>query len=473
MAEIVVRPRGKAPETHYFLFENSSTDGLPLPPRIRAGLARKSEEVLGFPDTGGRMVFIRRMKEKPHRLARLRGAVRRAAASMRDRGIRSARFVFPEEADPFAEALLAHLFLADYDFDRYRGTRRRVRRKPLSIEAAFASARPRPAAVAQARAVADAAAWVRDLGNTPANDLGVRELTRLVSAAARRERLGFRALTPAQIRKERMGGVLGVAAGSRRPPGFLILEHRPRRARARVVLVGKGITFDSGGLSIKPAASMGEMKFDMMGAATALAIVRAVHRLNLPIRLTALAPVAENVPSGTSYRPGDILTMRNGKTVEVDNTDAEGRLILADALSYAEKFSPDLLIDFATLTGAVVVSLGHECAGLMTESDAVSGGLIEAGQRTGDRFWRLPLWDDYREQLKSDYADMKNVGGRWGGALTAAIFLKEFVPKGVTWAHCDIAGMAYMEKEHAGYPAGGTGFGIAAVVDYLARRFAE
>jgi len=186
-----------------------------------------------------------------------------------------------------------------------------------------------------------------------------------------------------------------------------------------------------------------------------------------------LTPIAENVPSGTSYRPGDILRMRNGKTVEIDNTDAEGRLILADALSYAEKFRPDAIIDFATLTGAVLVALGQECAGLMSNDDGLAAALTAAGERTGERFWRLPLWDEYRELIKSDYADMKNSGGRWAGTVSAAIFLKEFVPKGVPWAHCDVAGTAHFEKARAGFPAGATGFGIAATVDFLRKRFAE
>jgi leucyl aminopeptidase len=237
------------------------------------------------------------------------------------------------------------------------------------------------------------------------------------------------------------------------------------------VLVGKGITFDSGGISIKPAPSMGEMKYDMMGAATALACVRAARELGLPARVVALAPLAENLPSGTACRPGDILRMRNGKTVEVDNTDAEGRLILADALSYAEKFRPDVLLDFATLTGAVVVALGHECAGLMTPEDWLADALIEAGQATGERLWRLPLWEDYRENLKSEWADMRNTGGREAGTVNAAVFLKEYVPPGVAWAHIDFAGTAHLEKEHAGYDAGATGFGVALTVEFLKRRF--
>jgi leucyl aminopeptidase len=293
-----------------------------------------------------------------------------------------------------------------------------------------------------------------------------------VGSAARRDGLRLRVLRRREIERERMAGLLAVNSGSVRPPVFLIGEYRPPRAKGTAVLVGKGITFDSGGISIKPAASMGEMKYDMMGAATAFACLRAAAKLKLPVRAVALAPVTENLPSGSACRPGDILRMRNGKTVEVDNTDAEGRLVLADALAYAEKFDPDVLLDFATLTGAVLIALGHECAGLMTPDDGLARELIEAGDAVSERVWRLPLWPDYRDNLKSEWADMKNTGGRVGGTVNAGIFLKEFVPDGVPWAHLDIAGVAHFEKEHAGYDAGATGFGIALTMEFLRRRFA-
>ncbi|HTD53258.1 MAG TPA: hypothetical protein VK780_09550, partial [Thermoanaerobaculia bacterium] len=276
-----------------------------------------------------------------------------------------------------------------------------------------------------------------------------------------------------EIQREKMGGLLAVSAGSTRPPAFAIGEYRPRRSRGTAVLVGKGITFDSGGISIKPAPSMGEMKYDMMGAATAFACLRAAKLLKLPIRVVALAPVTENLPSGSACRPGDILRMRNGKTVEVDNTDAEGRLILADTLSYAGKYRPDVLVDYATLTGAVLIALGHDCAGLMTPEEDIAREFLEAGEATRERVWRLPLWPDYRENLKSEWADMKNSAGRNGGTVTAAAFLKEFVPPGVPWAHIDFAGTAHLEKEHGGYDAGATGFGIALTVDFLKNRFAR
>lgn len=465
MAEITLRSSRRFPETHRFVAAPTSD---PESEVHQGDVPPDSGLEPGWREGRGGRICVRPVRLGSNPLAAFRAAARRAAESMRSRRVSRARFEFPSEADGVAAALLPHLVLADYAFDRYR---RRKPRPGLQIDVRFASARVDESDVIFAREAARAMSWVRDLGNTPANDLGVAELTAEVRRVARRERLTFRALSPAQIRKEKMGGVLAVASGSRRPPGFLVLEYRPPRERARVVIVGKGITFDSGGISIKPAAAMGEMKFDMLGAATALAIVRAARALRLPVRVTALAPVAENVPSGTSYRPGDILRMRNGKTVEIDNTDAEGRLILADALSYADEFSPDLLIDFATLTGAIVVALGQECAGLFSSDERLATDLLSAGDSTGDRFWRMPLWPEYRDLLRSDYADLRNTGGRWGGAITAAVFLKQFVSPKVAWAHCDIAGIGHFEHARAGYPAGASGFGVLPVLEMLRRRY--
>ena len=467
MAILKIFNGGKTSETHLFFPTSAPARDIPVPEPLRRRIPRTEGETC-WVDARGGTICLHRYDAKAGVLASLRAAARSAADSMQKRDVRRARFVFSKNASGAARALLPHLVLSDYRFSRYRNDQRK---KPLTLTIDFPGARLTESELKTAAIVAEAAAWARDLGNTPANDLGSRELAATVASVARREGLAFRSLSKAEIVRERMGGVLGVASGSSRPPGFLVLAHRPKNPRARVVLVGKGITFDSGGISIKPAPSMGEMKFDMMGAATALAIVRVAHRLRLPVTVTALAPIAENVPSGTSYRPGDILRMRNGLTVEIDNTDAEGRLILADALSYAEKLEPDVLIDYATLTGAVVVALGHECAGLMSNDDRLAADLIEAGEKTGDRLWRLPLWTEYREMLRSDYADMKNSGGRWGGSLSAAAFLREFVPEGVAWAHCDIAGTAHFEKARAGYPAGASGFGIASTVAFLQSRY--
>ena len=343
----------------------------------------------------------------------------------------------------------------------------------MIVPPAGADVRALAAAARDAQVVASAVSWARDLGNTPANDLGPKELGREAVLAGRRDGFRVRVLDRREIVREKMAGLLAVNAGSVRPPAFVVADYRPSKPRGTAVLVGKGITFDSGGISIKPAPSMGEMKYDMMGAATALACVRAASAIRLPIRVVALAPLTENLPSGSATRPGDILRMRNGKTVEVDNTDAEGRLVLADALAYAARFRPDVLLDFATLTGAVLVALGHECAAVFTGDEKLARELRAAGDATGERLWRLPLWDDYRENLRSEWADMKNTGGRSAGTINAAVFLKEFVPAGPPWAHIDIAGVAHFEKEHAGYAAGATGFGVALTVEFLRGWFGE
>ena len=216
---------------------------------------------------------------------------------------------------------------------------------------------------------------------------------------------------------------------------------------------------------------MGEMKYDMMGAATVFATLRAARDLALPVRVVAIAPLAENLPSGSACRPGDIVRMRNGKTVEIDNTDAEGRLVLGDALSYAGRFRPDVLLDFATLTGAVSIALGHECAGLMTPDDDLARELAEAGDAVGERVWRLPVWEDYLDNLRSEWADLRNTAGRSAGTVNAAVFLRQFVPPGTLWAHLDIAGVGHFEKDHAGYAPGATGFGVAMAIEFLQSRF--
>jgi len=308
----------------------------------------------------------------------------------------------------------------------------------------------------------------RDLANRPGNDLTPEGLA--AAAAEMAEDAGGLRVTilgMKELQKEKMGGILGVAQGSAEEPRLIVIEHRPKKPKKSVVIVGKGVTFDSGGISIKAAKGMEDMKFDMAGGATVIGIMRAVAHLELPIKVVGLVPTAENMPSGTAIKPGDILTMANGKTVEVDNTDAEGRLLLADALHYADRFNPDIVLDFATLTGACVVALGHEAAGIMGNDDELVNTLREIGENIGERVWPLPLYDEYLSYLKSEWADLKNTGSRWGGAVTAGTFLKQFVPEKVSWAHLDVAGVAYHEKEHNGLPTGASGFGVALTVAFL------
>jgi leucyl aminopeptidase len=308
----------------------------------------------------------------------------------------------------------------------------------------------------------------RDLANRPGNDLTPEAFAATVKEMAE-EAKGLRVtvLGMKELQKEKMGGIMGVAQGSAEEPRMIVIEHRPKKPKKSVVLVGKGVTFDSGGISIKPAKGMEDMKFDMSGAATVVGVMRAVAELELPLKVVGLVPAAENMPSGTALKPGDIITMASGKTVEVDNTDAEGRLLLADALHYSERFNPDYVLDFATLTGACVVALGHEAAGIMGNDDELLATLKEIGENLGERVWPLPLYDEYMSYLKSEWADFKNTGSRWGGPVTAGTFLKQFVPEKVSWAHLDIAGVAYHESEHNGMPKGASGFGVAITVAFL------
>jgi leucyl aminopeptidase len=287
-------------------------------------------------------------------------------------------------------------------------------------------------------------------------------------AAALAADLGMRHLSfgPEQLAERGMGGVLAVGSGSHNEPRLARLDWG--ESGPVVALVGKGVTFDTGGISIKPAKDMDEMKYDKCGACTVLGIARAVAELELPLRLRVYVPLAENMPDGRSYRPGDIVRCYNGKTVEIVNTDAEGRMILADALAWASEEEPDLLLEYSTLTGASVVALGQDAASLYTSDDPLAGALLSAAERTGERLWRMPLWPEFRDKMKGSHADLKNSGSRWGGANTAAAFLSHFVAEGQRWAHLDIAGGAYVGRDADEEP-GATGYGVALTVDWLRR----
>jgi leucyl aminopeptidase len=318
-----------------------------------------------------------------------------------------------------------------------------------------------------AHIVCEATHFARDLANAPGNEIFPDSLARRAQAAGRTNGFSVSVFKEKKIAQLRMGGLLGVSRGSARPPRFIIMEYNRRQAsRGTVVLVGKGVTFDSGGISIKPSANMAEMKMDMSGAAAVMGTMQAAARLKIPLHVVGLVPATENLPSGTALKPGDILVHYNGKTSEIDNTDAEGRLILADALSYAERFSPDLVIDLATLTGAVVVALGHHATGMLGNDSTSMERLKEAGDRTYERVWQLPMFDEYEKLIKSDIADVKNTGGRWGGAITAALFLKRFIGK-YKWVHLDIAGTAIMEEPFEYIPKGGSGVGVRLLTDFL------
>ncbi len=329
-----------------------------------------------------------------------------------------------------------------------------------------------PAGLAKAdleavRSVGHAVCAARDLGNAPSNALTPAILARFAQRMARSRNIQCTVLDRGAIEKAGMKALLGVAQGSKEPPRFIVLEYRGGKRRdGNIVLVGKGITFDSGGISLKPSEKMGEMKADMAGAAAVIGGIQAAADLALPLNIVGLVPATENMPDGQACKPGDILASLKGKTIEIISTDAEGRLILADAFAYAERFKPALMVDIATLTGACVVALGEEVAGFFTNDKALGEKLARASEVTGEKIWELPLWDCYQELIKSDVADLKNTGGRNGGAITAAAFLSQFAGSR-PWAHVDIAGPGFSTKDRPYIPKGATGFGVRLLVQFL------
>jgi leucyl aminopeptidase len=307
------------------------------------------------------------------------------------------------------------------------------------------------AAAARGLAVAHGMEFARDLGNLPGNICTPAYLAeRATGLGGEFPDIKVRVLERSEIEELKMGSFLSVSRGSEEPPRFIVMEYdQSARKQKPLVLIGKGITFDTGGISLKPAADMDQMKFDMCGAASVLGALRAVAELKAKLNLVALIPATENMPSGSATKPGDIVKCMSGQTVEVLNTDAEGRLILADALTYAERYEPEAVVDVATLTGAMVIALGHVACGVFSNSDTLARALIAAGDDAYDRAWQLPLWEDYQEALNSNFADFANVGGRAGGSITAACFLSRFAKK-FDWAHLDIAGVAWKDGKEKG-----------------------
>jgi len=329
-------------------------------------------------------------------------------------------------------------------------------------------------AIKSGKIIAECIAAARDLVNAPPNDLNPVTLAEFAETNAEKYGLAWDIWGKDKLEEEGMNLFLAVNAGSGIPPRFIHLKYTPEGVEKpkRVVFVGKGLTFDAGGLCLKPAGSMVDMKCDMAGSAVTLGVVLAAARLKLPIEVHAVIGSTENMLGDFAYRPGDVFKSHEGKTVEIINTDAEGRLVLADVLSWARGLKPDFMIDHATLTGACMVALGSWTAGFFTDDEELNQRYQEAAEHTGESYWRMPLNKELRETLKSSIADIKHTGVRWGGAITAALFLKEFVGK-VRWAHVDIAGPSFLDRPHGVMPKGGTGFGVATGVRFLENLAAE
>jgi leucyl aminopeptidase len=397
--------------------------------------------------------------------------LRRAGAVLAKRASRVASVattlldVIGPDAD---RGLAAQAFAEGVCLGRYQFLRYKSESKASRLERVFVIGRGNAkvrAGLARGARIAEAVAWARDLINEPAAAKSPADVVALAKAVARNSGLKTKVFAGEQLERERMGGVLGVGKGSDRPPRFLRLEYAPPRPRGTVAFVGKGVVFDSGGLSLKTAGGMETMKTDMSGAAAVIAAMSTVRDLDVKTRVIGYVPLVENMPSGAAMRPGDVLTMRNGKTVEVLNTDAEGRLILADALSLASEEGADAIIDLATLTGAVVMALGDKIAGVMGSDDAWVAQVQAAAERAGERMWHLPLPEEYRRNLDSEIADLRNVSSGGGaGTLTAGLFLKEFTGE-APWVHLDIAGTARSSSDDAETTKGGTGYGVRTLVE--------
>jgi leucyl aminopeptidase len=400
---------------------------------------------------------------EPETLRRAAGMAGRALAGTRKVGL-----ALPAKDAPAVEAVAQGALLGAYAYHRYRVASKEKHKDPVeSFTLVTGSAKDKAvkAAVEHARTVTDAVNLARDWVNTPPLDLPPAEFAAAATAAARDAGLGVEVLDEKALKKQGYGGILGVGQGSSRPPRLVKLTYTSRKAKRHLALVGKGITFDSGGLSLKPSASMEWMKSDMGGAAAVIAAMTAIARLRPDVNVTGWAPMAENMPSGTAQRPSDVLTIYGGKTVEVLNTDAEGRLILADALVRASEEEPDLVVDIATLTGAQLVALGSRTAAIMSSTDEVREAVTAAAERAGEAMWPMPLPDELRASMDSEVADIANMGDKYGGMLVAGLFLKEFVPDGRRWAHLDIAGPAFNDSKPHGYtPKGGTGAGVRTLV---------
>jgi leucyl aminopeptidase len=403
-------------------------------------------------------------------------ALRRAAATLAKRASKVPKVATtlldaaPESLDraDAAQAIAEGLLLGSYQFLRYKGDP-----KPTKLERVLVLGRasaPVRRGLERGTRLAQAVAWARDLVNEPSAGKAPADIAEIARTLARASGLKVKVLAGEQLARARMGGVLGVGQGSERPPRFVRLEYAPAGARATLALVGKGVVFDSGGLSLKTAGGMETMKTDMSGAAAVIAAMSVLRDLGVKTRVIGYIPLVENMPSGNAMRPGDVLRMRNGKTVEVLNTDAEGRLILADALSFASDEEPDAIVDLATLTGAITVALGEKIAGLMGSDERWLEQIREAAERTGEQVWTLPLPAEYRKMLDSEVADIKNVSsGGGGGSLVAGLFLQEFT-NGAPWAHLDIAGTARASSDDGYVTRGGTGWGVRTLVE-LARTF--
>jgi leucyl aminopeptidase len=417
----------------------------------------------------GRIVVAGLGKKKDITANKIRGGAAETCRYLRGKGVNSAAGTIPDgiDIDEAVQATAEGVLLGLYTFRRHM-TKKGNKSKDIKTYTIVGKDKKRlEKAIEKARILAEAANWARDMVNEPSNFMTPADMAAAARKLAEKYGLEIEVFEKEKIQELGMGGLLGVSQGSQQPPRFIVLNYKGKATGGiDLVLAGKGITFDSGGISIKPSDGMADMKGDMAGGASVMATLMVIAQLKPKINVTALVPATENMPSGTAIKPGDIITAMNGKSIEVLNTDAEGRLILADALSYAKKLGAKAIIDVATLTGACHVALGSLCSGAFANNQALADRVIAAGKETGELMWQLPMYEEYREQLKSDFADIKNIGNRYGGAITGAKFLEEFVG-GTPWVHLDIAGTYETDKDKGYLVKGATGVPVRMLVNLV------
>jgi leucyl aminopeptidase len=438
---------------------------------------KKDDELILYdvPDIRAERVILRGLgKTKELDREGLRSMAGKTVKHCIKKDLGSVAFAVPEaensglDLSAVVEALLEGACLGNHLFSDYKGEKKQKTLKDirLLVDPEVAKKYGRlPSRVAQ---ICRGTTLTREWINTPSNDKTPEKFARSIVNWAKKQPIRVQVFDERQLKQKKFGALLAVAAGSHSRPRMVVLEYASRGAKKTVALVGKGVTFDSGGLNIKTGESIADMKSDMSGAAAVAATLLTCAQLKTRLNIIGAIPIVENMPSGRATRPGDIVRSYAGKTIEIGNTDAEGRLILIDAMAYVlKKYHPHILIDVATLTGACVVALGEKMAGVFSNDDELAAALIASGEKTHERCWRLPLPPDYKELLKSDFADINNMPStRWGGAITAALFLSEFTGN-TRWAHLDIAGPAYAKKEDAYCGPGGTGFGVRLLCDFL------
>lgn len=448
---------------------------------LPAALARECERIAPFAEfpakegdfvvvpregaRGPRWLAVAGLGDRRDALARGRALGRALRPLVKRRGARIALLAPPALLPPDLVAAAAEE--ASYDFTDFKPRDPETPvLHPLNLALGGSAATARD--FAAANAVASAVRSARHLANQPPNLLNPAALADEARRLAARRRLRCEIWDERRLRRDGFGAILAVGAGSANPPRFIRLDHRGgRRGDPPAVIVGKAITFDTGGLSLKPGDRMDEMKFDKCGGIAALGVMDAVAALRLPINVTALIASAENMPSATAYRPGDLIPTLSGRHIEVLNTDAEGRIVLADAVTYAQRLAPRAIVDLATLTGACLISLAHEAAALLANNDRLADQLLASAEKTGQRLWRLPIWPEFQEMVKSDIAYVKNIAGREGATITGACFIGAFIKENIPWAHLDIAGMAWSSKEEPHRPKGATAFGVRLLTDWL------